>query len=177
MSKLSSWKQTTCLDKELAIEQLRDLLESEAITEQEFRDLKLQREQELADQLSEIEKEKLDLKKEQIAIEMQLENQKRDNAIDSSLAILGSIASAAGEGTAIAKAAGVAQATIDTYKAAVAAYAAGSSQPKRHKALRVEVVAVLFLPLYLCRQLKVRHRLICTEIQMIQAEIAINLIQ
>ena len=67
------------------------------------------------------------LGEEQVAFDKKLNSLKVSNAMNAAGSILGSISQIAGEGSAIAKAAAVGQATMDTYKSAVAAYAAGSS--------------------------------------------------
>jgi hypothetical protein len=67
--------------------------------------------------------------KEENDFKKALKKQEIDNAINSSELMLGSISSMLKEGSAEAKAAAVAQATIDTYKAATGAYSSASSIP------------------------------------------------
>jgi len=67
------------------------------------------------------------LKDEEVIFSKKLDDKKTKNAIGAASGMLSNLASIAGEGSDIAKAAAVGQATMDTYKAANAAYAAGSS--------------------------------------------------
>ncbi len=62
------------------------------------------------------------LSKEEADFKKALRQQDVANALNASSAVLGSIVSLVGEGSAIGKAAAVAQATIDTYTSATAAY-------------------------------------------------------
>lgn len=105
---------------ELEQERLAGELAAKSITEEEAR---------LKNDI--LEKKHVDntnnLKKSQADYEKALNKQKLSNAIDTASMMLSSISAIAGEGSAIAKAAAVGQATMDTYKSAVAAYAAGSS--------------------------------------------------
>lgn len=101
-------------------EELARKLETEQLTKEEF------------DVQSDILAKNHALKKDKIAkdsadYEANLQKLKVQNAMSAASNILGSIAQLAEEGSAIGKAAAVGQATMDTYKSAVAAYAAGSS--------------------------------------------------
>ena len=71
----------------------------------------------------------LNKKKADAELEKQYREGVRDLSIDAAVQTLNILGALAEEGSALAKGVAIAQATIDTYKGAVAAYAAGSSLP------------------------------------------------
>lgn len=75
------------------------------------------------------EKEITKAKEDAAKAEKEIRKSQMNGALDATSAILSATIQAAGEGTAVAKAAGVAQATIDTYKAAQGAYASLAGIP------------------------------------------------
>ena len=105
-----------------ADEQVRLREEAKREEEAKRREEELAEAQKLADEKARIEKERIEL-------EQRLEQQKKDGIISTSEDLLGAIQANAEEGAAIAKSAAVAQATIDTYKAAQGAYAAMAGIP------------------------------------------------
>lgn len=109
-------------DEQFALEQERLMtqLAGEEVTKEEF-DVR-------SDILTKKHSDNKDkIAKDSVEFDKKLNKQKVANAQNAASNILGSIASMAAEGSAIGKAAAVGQATMDTYKSAVAAYAAGSS--------------------------------------------------
>ena len=105
-----------------ADEQVR--LREEAKREEEAK----RREEELAE-AQKLADEKVRIEEERVKLEEELEKQKKDGITSTSKDLLGAIQDNAEEGSAIAKAAAVSQATIDTYKAAQGAYSAMAGIP------------------------------------------------
>ena len=94
---------------------LKAALEAEAITMEQFRAQEIQAEQDKADAL--------------IAIDEAVRQSQIAGAVDATQQVLAAVMAGAAEGSGIAKAAGIAQATIDTYKSAQAAYASLAGIP------------------------------------------------
>lgn len=94
---------------------LKAALEAEAITMAQFRAQQIQAEKDKANAL--------------IAIDEAVRDSQIAGAVDATQQVLAAVMAGAAEGSGIAKAAGIAQATIDTYKSAQAAYASLAGIP------------------------------------------------
>jgi hypothetical protein len=119
----AKYEEQAALDEELYLLDQEKLLarkETENLTDQEFANQKAMIDLNYSNKKKQNAEEVTDY-------EEQLNKTKVNNAMNAASSILGSISSMAEEGSAIGKAAAVGQATMDTYKSATAAYAAGSS--------------------------------------------------
>lgn len=118
---------------DMRIVKLREFLEKEAITKQEFDNQKSEAEQRLEGGLKKIKDdaaaEDRTRAEETAAFEESVRQQNEAAIISGVTSILATTAEAAGEGSAVAKAAGIAKATIDTYTAATGAYASLAGIP------------------------------------------------
>jgi hypothetical protein len=116
------------------LDMLQSFLDAKLLSEEDFAAKKLELEQKLADDLNAIEQEKIDF---QAKLREQQQNAVMDGAQDMLAAIIANTA----EGSAASKAAAIAQATIDTYRAAQAAYASVVGVPVVGPALAVAAAA------------------------------------
>jgi hypothetical protein len=116
------------------LDMLQSFLDAKLLSEEDFAAKKLELEQKLADDLNAIEQEKIDF---QTKLREQQQNAVMDGAQDMLAAIIANTA----EGSAASKAAAIAQATIDTYRAAQAAYASVVGVPVVGPALAVAAAA------------------------------------
>lgn len=94
---------------------LEELLANSLITQEEYNARRDENEKVTAENIAKYERE--------------LQSQKVQGFVQAGTAILGALAKNAKEGSALAKAVGVAQATIDTYKSAVSAYSSLAGIP------------------------------------------------
>lgn len=105
---------------DIEMQRLQQQLSAKQITEEEFLLKKKLAETQTSNDIKNI-------KKEQIDFEMALEKKKQDNLVALQKQMFSTTIDLLGKGSALGKTAAVAQATIDTSKAAIAAYAAGAS--------------------------------------------------
>jgi hypothetical protein len=116
------------------LDMLRAFLDAELLTEEEYAAKRLELEKKLADDLNAIEKAKIDF-------QAKLRQQQQDAVMNGAQDMLAAIIANTAEGSAAGKAAAIAQATIDTYRAAQAAYASVVGVPVVGPALAVAAAA------------------------------------